>query len=268
MTQQAIAIPDPWQRAIDGFKEQDAGQAYDLVMVRVKVGTSGAIRFTTEDKRDTLTLTGIVMAMRKGRRFYIESLEATGGGQRPDCKSLDMEQGSLMRGFYENPSRTLGAEFGGNCATCPMNRWGSAEKRTGKRCKEMRYLAIDSQEFGPCLLSLPPTSLKAVNLWATTAESMVDIMDVKDRTKDRKQYYCTQLVKLTLDEVSPKGSLPYSRVRFEFLRFLDEDEKTEVIASRPLWTDYLDQQLAFVEEGAEEDLIDDIEGEGDGGTEI
>lgn len=263
---QAVAIPDPWQRAIDGFKEQDAGQAYDLIMVRVRVGTSGAIRFITEDKRDTLTLTGIVMVMRKGRRFYIESLEATGGGQRPDCKSLDMKQGSLMRGFYENPSRTLGAEFGGDCATCPMNRWGTAEKGTGKRCKEMRYLAIDTEELGPCLLSLPPTSLKAVNLWATTAENMVDIVDMKDRTKDRVQYYCTQLVRVTLVEVSPKGSLPYSQAHFEFLRFFDEDERAEVIANRPLWTAYLDQQLAFGEELAEDDLMAGVEEEGDGGS--
>lgn len=252
MTQQStdLVLAKEREQAIVEFRDQDAGRAHGLALVRLKVGGAGATQFEAETGQYLSALTGIVMVSRMARMFWIDSFEATGGGNPPDCKSDDMEQGSVSSGVYENLDRTLIAEFGGDCATCPQNRWGSAERGKGKRCRETRNLAIKSQEIGPCLLRLPPTSLRAVDLFESGAEGI-------------GQYYNMVLTKLTLVKVTPKGSVAYAQARFEILRHLDALEVAQVRLERPLWLEYLERMATF---GEDENA--QAEDKGNGGVEI
>lgn len=52
-------------------------------------------------------------------------------------------------------------EPGGLCVDCMLNQFGSVSKGNGKACKNMRVLyLLQSGEFVPLQLSLPPTSIK------------------------------------------------------------------------------------------------------------
>ena len=76
----------------------------------------------------------------------------TGGNAAPDCASLDgrigveMETGEAKR-----------------CDTCPFNQFGSADNGKGKACKNgHRLYILRDGEMLPLMISLPPTSLKAL----------------------------------------------------------------------------------------------------------
>lgn len=100
------------------------------------------------DVSDTLTKT------------YYKSKYVEGSDQKPDCFSTNAERPDAA---VENPVHS-------QCATCPMNQFGSAESETGskgKACQDNMRLAVvpandvENEAYGgPMLLRLPPASFK------------------------------------------------------------------------------------------------------------
>jgi hypothetical protein len=97
----------------------------------------------------------VVLFQRDIRTYWRSSIDDTGGGSPPDCHSFDSKVGI--------------GDPGGDCASCPLNQFGSAAKGTGKACKEVRQLFIlreGSESVLPEVFSVPPTSLQAARKFA------------------------------------------------------------------------------------------------------
>ena len=51
--------------------------------------------------------------------------------------------------------------LGGDCASCPMNRFGSAQSGRGKACTEKRLICVLQENLTqPVIVKVSPTSLK------------------------------------------------------------------------------------------------------------
>lgn len=92
---------------------------------------------------------GIIAYQRPIRTYFARGLDEPGAEKGPpDCVSFDMIHGI--------------GEPGGECATCPMNQWGTAKggTRKGKACSERRALILlRPDSLLPVRLQVPPTSL-------------------------------------------------------------------------------------------------------------
>lgn len=80
-------------------------------------------------------------------------------GSRPDCRSI----GGIK------PSAEIKDPVSETCATCPHNRFGTALKGRGKRCKDsrrlvLRLIGIEGSRL-PCFLQVPATVLKAIETY-------------------------------------------------------------------------------------------------------
>lgn len=132
---------------------------------RVKIPAGGGTTWEVPDLeaedglRSERALEGVIVAWQKPRTYWATKA-GDGDPQPPDCSSPDSEIGMGLYGpgSAENPT--------GECATCPMNEWGSAvsddgKPGRGKACKEQRLLYL-LQPHGilPLMLNLPPTSIQ------------------------------------------------------------------------------------------------------------
>jgi hypothetical protein len=99
------------------------------------------------------SITGIILEKRVSRAYWENPLGTGGGNTPPDCISLDGITG------IGNP--------GGECATCPLNAFGTAvdasgKQARGKACNEGRQLFVITEDTPviPILVTLPATSIK------------------------------------------------------------------------------------------------------------
>lgn len=97
----------------------------------------------------------VIIAWRQTRLFWETSLDDADEVTPPDCASDDGRIGLGMfgPGSAGNPT--------GDCASCPMNVWGSDIKGgEGKGCREQRQLIVLLPGgILPMSVSLPPTSI-------------------------------------------------------------------------------------------------------------
>lgn len=147
----------------ENFGEQGPGPSdFDRVSIPAGGGTTWEVP-GLDDMESIRDLEGIIIAWKSPRAYWSQRPEETEGNQPPDCAS---DEGLVGNGVYgpksdENPS--------GQCATCPMNEWGSSELVSGKpgdrgkACKEMRRLyVIRPNSILPIVVTLPPTSIQPV----------------------------------------------------------------------------------------------------------
>lgn len=145
-----MAMPDA--ETFDPAEYEDIAPEFP----RVKIPAGGAIAFelpNPDDPDDPLTsktLEGVIVYQHNANAYW-ENSESS--GTPPDCSSTDGHAG------YGNP--------GGACTGCHLNQFGSGEGGIGKACKNMRnlYLLRDGDML-PLMISLPPTSLKAFQVYA------------------------------------------------------------------------------------------------------
>ena len=129
---------------------------------------------------------------------YFEN-EYTGEIAPPTCSSMDGKNG-------------LG-EPGGTCATCQLNKYGSADDGKGKKCKNLRRLYIlRSGEILPILITLPPTSIK----------NFSDYVTKRIVTKGMKT--CDIVTRMTLTVEKSNTGIKYSKVQFAIARRLNDAE--------------------------------------------
>lgn len=118
---------------------------------RVKIPAGGIIQFELpsddpENPDYDKNLTGIILYNHSTCAYWPEGDEYD-DNVPPLCSSVDGKQGT--------------GTPGGLCATCALNRFGSASDGRGKACKNMRVLyLLRSGEYMPLQLTLPPTSIK------------------------------------------------------------------------------------------------------------
>lgn len=80
----------------------------------------------------------VILAQPPSRTFWLKSLEETGGGGPPDCKSTNL--------LADRPDDNVAEPQSDRCSTCPHSQWGEAEdgSRIKPACSEaVNVLAYD-----------------------------------------------------------------------------------------------------------------------------
>jgi len=101
----------------------------------------------------------VIVAFKDQKAFWKESIDDSGGGTPPDCRSMDMIHGIGSPGGFCNGGTDQQPE------PCPFNEFGSAKEgeAEGKACKDLRFLfVLEGKSRIPKMIIVPPTSLKGV----------------------------------------------------------------------------------------------------------
>jgi hypothetical protein len=109
-----------------------------------------------------------------------------GGNTPPDCSSHDGDVG------YGQP--------GGDCFTCPLNQWASAEGGGGKACKEKRMLfLLRASDLLPIVIQAPSTSIQPIKKYLL-------------RLASQGLPYWSVLTSLSLEKGSNSAGIAFSRI--------------------------------------------------------
>ena len=102
----------------------------------------------TQDITKLPAIDGVILYSRNVR-LYWQSAYGEGSTGPPNCKSTDGVTGE--------------GSPGGDCHTCPLNKWGSAAAGNGKACAQRTelYILTPLSPF-PIVVSAPPTSQRAL----------------------------------------------------------------------------------------------------------
>lgn len=185
---------------IDTEELEGLNLAFDKVKIPSGGGTMWEVTGDNPDEPEYMKEIDGVIVDHYPVNAYFEN-EYTGEITPPTCSSFD---GKLGIGV---PS--------GNCATCPLNKYGSADDGKGKKCKNLRRVYIlKSGEILPILITLPPTSIK----------NFSDYVSKRIVTKGMKT--CDVITRLTLVVEKSNTGIKYSKVQFTIVRKLDDAEKT------------------------------------------
>lgn len=168
---------------------------------RVKIPSGGGLAFEVPgDDPDSpemeKELVGVIIDHHPINVYYAAAY--SGGNAPPDCASEDGKFG-------------VGTP-GGNCATCPLNQWGSAGDGRGKACQNKRriYLLRDGDLF-PVLLTLPSTSIR----------NFSDYVAKRVLSKGYRSYEV--LTKITLKRATNATGISYSQAQFALAGRLDAE---------------------------------------------
>lgn len=185
----------------EAFVEEMAG--LDLSFDRVKIPSGGGLAFEVpgddpESPDLVKELVGIIVDHHPINVYYANPY--AGGNTPPDCSGEDGKVG-------------VGTP-GGDCATCPLNQWGSDPSGgRGKACQNRRriYLLREGETL-PVLLTLPTTSIKAFG----------DYLAKRVLTKSKRSYEV--ITKITLRRATNASGIAYSQAQFAVAGHLDAEK--------------------------------------------
>jgi len=150
----------------------------------------------------------VIVAFKDQKAFWKESIDDSGGGTPPDCRSLDMIHGIGDPGGFCNGGTDAQPE------PCPFNEFHSAQEGEGegKACKDLRFLFIlEGKSRIPKLLIIPPTSLKGMRRYFL------------DLAGQEIPFYGV-ITSLALVQDKNKKGIKYSRVEASAIADLSEEE--------------------------------------------
>ena len=160
----------------------------DRDLDRITVPSQGGLNWTVptlEGEDSAKTLDGIIVHWTSPRAYWATGLEV-GGNSPPDCSSHDGETG------YGQP--------GGECFSCPLNQWGSAEGGGGKACKEKRMLfLLRASDLLPIVIQAPSTSIQPVKKYLL-------------RLASQGMPYWSVMTKLSLEKAQISTGIAFSRI--------------------------------------------------------
>jgi hypothetical protein len=246
----------PMQSAVLAEIEADNGGAYDYKPTRIKFPSGGMTVFSIDDT-DTLKppVKAIIAVSQKARAFWPAKDTA---GQAPLCASPDgltgifdaaSEQVQAAAGLaFRHPALdTIDAEAAAGpweCMTCPMAQWGSGKGR-GKACKDLRRLIVLVEGWTmPAIMTLPPTSIKAFDTYASA----------QARTRGAAYFTIWTRIELT-QEVNPDG-IKFSVAKFSVDKPLSEAELAAVIDVRHQFSELIRSMGIAADDYATEDPED------------
>lgn len=152
-------------------------------------------------------LEGIILFSTRRRGYWKDS---NPNGQPPDCGSSDMVTG------VGEPGGACGMH--GKIPCCPHNEFDSAEKGTGKACREGRLLFMLRQgNTLPDLIVAPPASLKAMRQYLL-------------RIGQAGSNYWAVITALALEGKTNIGGTDYARIVPRLIGTLDESAAAKVLA--------------------------------------
>lgn len=209
---------------------------------RIKIPAGGGLSWvvpTLDGETDERSIEGIIVHWREPRAYWSTSLDESGGGTPPDCASDDGQfgVGAFGPGSDENPT--------GACASCPMARFGSADKGGGQACKQSRLLfVLRPDAILPVALALPPTSIKPARTYFLRLANA------------RLPFYGVTTV-FTLERTKNAAGIDYGRVVLTKGETLDDAQRKSVEEYRESIRQSLDAvRLEASDVHADEDLVD------------
>lgn len=184
---------------IDTEELEGLNLSFDKVRIPSGGGTMWEVSCDNQDETEHMKEIDGVIVDHYPINAYFEN-EYTGEIVPPTCSSMDGKFGI--------------GEPGGNCANCPLNKYGSADDGKGKKCKNLRRIyLLRSGEILPILITLPPTSIK----------NFSDYVSKRIVTKGMKT--CDIITRLTLAVEKSNTGIKYSKVQFAIDRKLNDEEK-------------------------------------------
>lgn len=174
------------------------GEITEFDLPRVKVASGTALWLVNElEGEATVPVVECVVVFHRDTRSYFSSKDI--GSTPPDCASRD---GVIGIG-----------KPGGECARCPLAQYDSApDGGAGQACKQGKQLFIlRGSSMLPEVLSIPPTSLKAVRQFF-----------LKLVTQGIQYHHCILRIELEKAQ-NPQGKV-YGRAVMKFVRRLSPDE--------------------------------------------
>lgn len=121
-----------------------------------------AQQFKMPDGSKKESITGIILDISRANAFWKNKMsEGAGGGNPPDCFSVD---GITPHIKVDDPCAA-------RCSECEKNKFES-DGGKGKACKNMKrvHILMDGTNM-PLRLSIPPSNLKAVDVYASLLAS-------------------------------------------------------------------------------------------------
>lgn len=207
-----VSLPE--REAVSELLTELADIGGELELGRVKLAASGTPIFEIiemgADESDTAkTIDAVILFSQKQNIRWPE--DSNVGGQQPLCRSYDGIHGQDQDGL------TL------DCASCPMNRFGSAPNG-GKACKNTIVLYLMRPAEGerpadllPLKLQLPATSINAWNRYRT----FLAMRGVK---------LASALTRLSVVKTTNKAGVAYGEANFKLVGKLPPDQAA-VVAS-------------------------------------
>lgn len=151
-------LPDMVEGDFTSEELSEDMEGIQLSFRRAKIPGGGVTQFELpgddpEHPQYTDSLEGVILYHHTSNAYWPEGSEYD-DNTPPMCQSVFGKIG------YGEP--------GGVCEACPLNQYGSVSKGNGKACKNMRALyLLQSGEYVPIQLMLPPTSLRPFNDFAS-----------------------------------------------------------------------------------------------------
>lgn len=198
-----------------GSPEDAQGQLTVGDLVTVKVPSADNVAYTVGDQ-PMKEFTAVVLLRQERRNYWVEDITTTGGGQAPDCKSVDMKTGYGLFGVgsQENPT--------GSCAACPMSQWSETAdgKRVPPHCKpQVLVIALMEGMTFPMVVQVPPTSQKAFRQYWKN-----------DLFMGRGLPLPAAVTRFGLVDDKSENGQKFKRMVFGFVEKLDADTKAAMMA--------------------------------------
>ena len=151
------------------------------------------------------TIEGIIVDWQDTRAYWSQSFDEA-PGEEPDCRSADAVVGV--------------GDPGGECDSCPMSEWGSANGSDGQACKKNRLLFVVSEnQILPTVIKLPPTSItNSKQYFMRLLNHRMDHADV--------------VTEIGLETDENEAGIEYSKATFSVSRKLEDGEAEAVQAYR------------------------------------
>lgn len=222
-------------RVVKEMVVDDGDSAFEMQPLRVKIAPGGIGQFLIGDET-VKTFTAVVPISQKVRGYWPEP----GGDKSPICASADGRSGvfeSEMDAERFKAATSTALPHPGvvalmenrpalssyECASCPLNLWGSEHQRRGgrgKACKEMRRLLviIDDRAL-PAVMSLPPTSIRGWDTYCSLLQS-------------KNTAYFAVKTKFELDTAKSASGETYNFIKFSVqqnLTFIESVEHVRAI---------------------------------------
>lgn len=209
---------------IKEIMEENVGKgqlsAFDLD--RITVPSGGGLAFTVpslDGPKPEQSITGVIIAWKESRVYWKDGIDESGGGSPPDCAADD---GVTGFGFP-----------GGECATCPLARFGSAEDGASQACKQIRTLfMIRPGDMLPICIVAPPTSLANVRKYFL-------------RLAGATLPYFGVVTKLSLIQAVNKSGIKYAQIEPTKAGELTKDQRAKVRSYADTWKPAIEARRSF-----------------------
>lgn len=149
-----FVLPDMAEGDFSSEELTEDMEGLQMSFRRVKIPAGGSLQFevpSDDPDRPAYTdyLEGVILYNHASNAYW------------PEGSEFDDNTPPLCQAVFGNVGY---GEPGGLCADCMLNQYGTVSKGNGKACKNMRVLyLLQSGEFMPIELSLPPTSIRPFN---------------------------------------------------------------------------------------------------------